>query len=356
MCIIMPCKFMSAAWAFIRKDLEDALRSHSLVFVLLGPLLLSLLFINFMEDSGGVKVSAAAGGFTESGFIQAMRGSDFCSLEISGDGEKSRQAVKDGSLTGYIEIPPGFDEALKRDEYPELRIYLNESEPVKAALLREAVRTALRSMAGQELPADIRVEKVGSFEGAMTLAFLPMWIVFSCLGAMSVTSSLLVEEIDGKTLNAVLLAPVKWWDILAGKIFCGLILAFLSAVMMLGLCYRGEGNYPVMAALILLGSFVFAAAGVIIGLICKKPSLCGAVNSLVYLLMIMPVTMADYSDLMHKISGCLPAWYLCSGLNQAMFAGASWPAVRTDLLLLLLFGILFTAASAIIMKRTGEYV
>jgi len=346
---------MSAAWAFIRKDIEDALRSHSLVFVLLGPLLLSLLFINFMQDSGGVKASAAVGGFIESGLVQAMRGGDFCVLEISEDGEKSRQAVKDGSLNGYIEIPAGFDEALKSDEYPELHIYLNEGEPVKAALLREAVRTALRSMAGQELPADIRIERVGSFEGSMTLAFLPMWIVFTCLGAMSVTSSLLVEEIDGKTLNAVLLAPVRWWDILAGKIFCGLILAFLSAALMLALCYRGGGNYAVMAALIFLGSFVFAAAGVIIGLVCKKPSLCGAVNSLVYLLMIMPVTMADYSDLMRRISGCLPAWYLCGGLNQVMFAGASWSAAGTDLLLLLVFGMLFTAAAAFLMKGTGEY-
>ncbi|MGM9997800.1 MAG: ABC transporter permease [Candidatus Bruticola sp.] len=321
-------------FAFLCKDLKDALRSHSLLFILLGPVLVTVFFAKMLDSDNSVFVKAGVCGRVDSGLVNCMKLLGGCSIEKSEHWEELCRKVKDRQLTVAVNIGANFDEELYSGSYPVLELFIDESSLAKSMAARELVRTALRRMADQELPSDIRVTKVNAFEGNMSLVFLPIWMVFTCLGALSVASSTLAEELENKTLDAVLLAPVSWAAILSGKVLCGFVLASLSAFLVAFLSGGCRHGFLPLAALICAGSLVFSWAGIILGLLVKSQSACGALNSLIYLLLIMPVSMADYNELMCKVAYVLPSWYLHDGFNKVMFASGSWSDLQINFICL----------------------
>ncbi|MGM9991476.1 MAG: ABC transporter permease [Candidatus Bruticola sp.] len=338
-------------FAFLCKDLKDALRSHSLLFVLLGPVLVTVFFAKVMDSGDSVFVKVGVCGRVDSGLVNCMKLLGGCSIEKSDHWEELCRKVKDRQLTMAVNIDANFDEDIYCGAYPVLEICLDESSLAKSMAARELVRTALRQMAGQDIPSDIRVTKFNAFEGNISLVFIPIWMVFTCLGALSVASSTLAEEIENKTLDAVLLAPVSWVEILSGKVLCGFVLASVSTFLVALLSGGQVGGFLPLVALIGTGSLLFSLAGIVLGLLVKSQSACGALNSLIYLMLIMPVSMSDYNELMRSISYVLPSWYLNDGFNKIMFASGSWPDLRINFLCLGAELILLTAVGVWSLRR-----
>lgn len=349
---------LRTAFAFFLKDIEDALRSHSLVFILLGPIIMGALFTRIMGDPDSSAITLGIYGRTGSGLVNCLKFSGGCTLKYSSDWQALKEEVKNGKLSLAVSIPRDFDEELRDDGYPVLKVYVDESHFARSVAARELLRTALRQMAGQELPADIRVEKVNAFEGSMNLAFLPMWAVFTCMGAMSVASATLVEELEQKTMEAVLLAPVSWPEILGGKAACSFVLSWTASWAVLA-CSSGYHIPNIQVCLLLaLGSLAFSLLGIALGLSIKGQTACGALNSILFLIFIMPVTMADYSNAMRIVSRFLPSWYLCSGLNRAMFTPSSspWMDIRFETAGLTAFAAVFALLSALALHRLRRTV
>ncbi|MCR4783147.1 MAG: ABC transporter permease [bacterium] len=342
---------LHTALAFLGKDLRDSLCSHSLLLILLGPVILAAMFSRLTDPSAVGTLNIGVCGYVDSGLVNCLRVSGACKLEFSDNWRGLCQDVKNGSLDLAVKIAPGFDEELYSDSYPVLDLYVSESSLVRSLTARDLVRTSLRQMAGQEMPADVRVNKVNAFEGGMNVAFLPVWMVFTCLGALSVTSLTFSEELENKTMEAVLLAPVNWAEILGGKLACGFLLAWGSTVLVWLAGHGGKADFVALLLLIGLGAWLFASIGVVLGLIVKSPSVCGVLNSLVYLIFIMPVTMADYNSTMKLISRFLPSWYLCDGFNKVMFAGATCSDIARDVVALVMASALFILVGAWALRR-----
>lgn len=339
---------LRTVFAFLCKDLKDALHSHSLLFVLLGPVLVVAFLANILTDEDPVFVKAGVCGNISSGLVNCLMFNGGCSVEPTSESwETLKNKVRSKKLDLAINIPANFDEELRNDSFPVLELCVDESSLAKSLTARELVRTALRQMAGQDIPADIRVNKINPSDGgSVALTFLPIWMVFTCLGAFSVTSSTFAEELENKTMSAVLLAPVSWAEILGGKVASGFILAFLSTVLVAAVSCLVKTAFLPLIVLIGLGSLIFSIGGIILGAFVKSQSACGALNSIIYLALIMPVTMADYNELMQKIAHFLPSWYLYDGFCKLIFAAGSWASIIpnivclfTELVILAIIGI-----------------
>lgn len=313
--------------AIFRKDLEDAVRSHTLVLVLIGPVLLSVFFARSFtgEDVRRPALAVCDGG--GSGLVQALRSTGLFRLVESGDWEGCRRLVHEGKVAGALRIPSGFDQELREDRFPRLDLVVDESARSQVPIVREGVRGALRQQAGQDLPADVRVEKVNEVRGEVRQVLLPIWVVFTCLGGMMVTSSTLVEEMEKKTLAAVLLAPAALADVLAGKVAAGFLLAFGSSALVLALNSDGQGNLIGIAVLLALGALVFSAGGTVLGLYTRGQAAANAAASVLYLVLFVPVALADLSATMRSLSGWLPTWHLYDGINRALLTDAPLTAL-----------------------------
>jgi len=316
--------------AIVWKDLEDALRSHTLVLVLVGPVLLSIFFARSFTGGDIRRPGLLVCDVGRSGLAQALRSSDLFRLEELSDWEECLDRVELGRAAGAVRIPAGFDQDLRQDRFPRLDLALDESAQSQVALVREGVRGALRQMAGQELPADVRVQGLNPFRGEVRQVLLPIWVVFTCLGGLMVTSSTLVEEMEKKTLAAVLLAPVGLGDVLAGKVAAGFLLALGSSALVLVLNAWGQGNPLSLSVLLILGSAVSAAGGTVLALLARGQAAANAAASVLYMILFVPVALADLSTTMRAVSAWLPTWYMYDGINRALLSEAPLGNLRGD--------------------------
>lgn len=316
--------------ALLWKDLEDAVRSHTLLLVLVGPVLLSVFFARSFTGDDVRRPALAVCDGGGSGLVQALRSTGLFRLQESGNWEQCLAWVREGKVAGAVRIPGGFDEALREERFPRMDLAVDESARSQVAIVREGVRGALRQQAGQDLPADVRVERMNEFRGEVRQVLLPIWVVFTCLGGLMVTSSTLVEEMEKRTLAAVLLAPAGLGDVLVGKVAAGFLLAFGSSALVLALNSDGQGNLLAITVLLGLGSLVFSAGGTVLGLFARGQAAANAAASVLYLILFVPVALADLSATMRSLSGWLPTWYLYDGINRALLTDATLGSLGGD--------------------------
>lgn len=166
-----------------------------------------------------------------------------------------------------------------------------------------------------------------------------------------VTGILDIRQQKNKTMSAVLLAPVSWAEILGGKIASGFILASLSTILVAAVSCVVKASFLPLIVLICLGSLIFAIGGIILGASVKSQSACGALNSLIYLVLIMPVTMADYNALMQKIAYFLPTWYLYDGFCKLIFTSGTWANIMPNVTYLFIELTIFAAVGIVAIKK-----
>ena len=312
---------LRTVWAFLLKDIEDAMRSHVIIFILIGPVLLSVFFSRFFGGGDVRRPVVLVCDEGQSAFVQALRTLDLFQLQEDKRWEACVEAVRLGRACGAVHLSKDFDDELHLDAFPVLSITVNEASLTQAAIFREGVRGALRLMAGQELPADVRVESVNGHSGDTRLAILPIWLVFTCLGGLVLTSASLTEEMESKTLAAVLMAPTRLSDVLLGKTLAGWAIALVSSLLVLYLNSGGQGDNLALTALLLLGAAVFALGGLVFGLFARSQAVSNAVAPLLYTVLFIPLALADISESMRVFAGYLPTWYLYDGLGKALLNG-----------------------------------
>ena len=342
---------LATMWAFLRKDLEDALRSHTLVLVMIGPVLMSVFFARFFtgDDVRNPVVFVCNSG--ASGFEQALKTTGLFRVTPESDWDVCCERVKEGNGVGAVLIPESFDADIRSDSYPVLQLVVNESNLTQATVFREGVRGALRALAKQELPADVRVTKINAYTGDAKLAILPIWALFTCLGGLMVTSSSLVEEIESRTLDAVLMTPASWAGVLVGKVGAGFVMAWASTALVLLLNRDGQGSLAAMLLFVTLGALVFAVGGIVLGLLARNQSLANAVSSVLYMVLFVPIALADLSKIMRSVSMWLPTWYFYDGVSKALLSVPDWHCLGNDALGLLVGLVALFAIGAWALRR-----
>lgn len=302
--------------------------------MLLGPVLLSVFMARSFASVDIRRPELAVWDPGQSGLVRALQSSELIRLVPVDSSRQGEQKVREGKLPAALTVPADFDSQLEQDQFPRLDLVVDDTNPGQVALIREAIRAALRQQAGQEIPADIRVMKVREFTGAPRKTLLPIWVVFTVLGGLTVTASTLVEEKEKKTLAAILAAPVELWEVLAGKTLAGFSLAFGAAVLVLALNQGLGPNWATQLVLVALGSLLFAALGTLVGLSVKGQAAANAAISGLYAVFFMPVALADISHTMRMLASWTPTYYLQTALNQAVLGGSGLREVAGSLAIL----------------------
>ena len=150
----------AALWAFFRKDLEDALRSQTLLFVLVAPVLLSLFFVqSFGKKDFRPPRLAFHSERADSPLAAALSRRDSLRVELCQSEAQARKLVEDHKAVLAVLVSEDFEAALARDDYPILTLVTDPAQPARVAVARESLRGALRDMLEQEIPVDIRVNR-----------------------------------------------------------------------------------------------------------------------------------------------------------------------------------------------------
>jgi len=330
---------MPAWWvilAILRKDLEDAVRSHTLLPMLIGPILLSFFFARgAFTDSDRLRPTVACIDPGKSGLVRVLSGSDYgVTMRPVANGEEARDLLWRGKVAAVLSVPPDFDAGLESRDYRDVDLVVDDSRRTQQEIVRAAVKAAVREAVGQQLPPIIKVEKIRQGESGARQFMLPLWATFAVLSGLLIASASMVEEKDTGTLEQMLCGPVTLGEVLAGKVSASWLLGLGTAVLILAL-NEGWGGLAGPGFLVLaLGSLAFAGLGALIGLWAPSQATGSTIAGLTFLVLFFPGALADVSQAMGRVAAWSPGWYFQDGVSRALLGGAGLADLSLNLAVL----------------------
>lgn len=325
---------LSRTVALLRKDLKLGPRSPLFLWVLVLPLVMTLLiqgvFGGLFEprprlgvvDGGASAITAA---------LQELPG---IQLVLHADAAELKRRVEAHDVDAGLVLKPGFDEALRAGERPLLELYLSgESLAANRVMLAVTTLDLVRAVAGKPPPVAVEVVQLGD-GAALPIAdrLVPLLVMYALLVAgVFVTSFSLVEERENRTLNALLVTPVALPEVLLAKSALGLLLALLMAAVTLAL-----NGVLTQSAALLLALLVGAVMSVEIGLLYAAAAkdikaLYTLIKSL-NIFLLAPVIFYLFPDWPQWIAKLFPTYWFVDPIFQVAIRGASLGDVAGTLL------------------------
>jgi ABC-2 type transport system permease protein len=185
------------------------------------------------------------------------------------------QVLASGEVLFAVEVPAGFERALRRGDRPALLVAADATDPVASgsalATLGELLQTALRNDHAipdtVAPPFEIRTHARYNPAAATSLNIVPGLVGTILTMTMLIFTALSVtREIERGTMESLLAMPITPIEIMLGKIAPYVIVGFVQASMIIGVGIGlfgvpVEGNLMLLAAL----STLFITANLSIG-------------------------------------------------------------------------------------------
>lgn len=256
--------------------------------------------------------------------------------------------LANGTVLFAVEIPAGFERAVRRGDMPALLVAADATDPVASGSalgsLAQIVQTALRNERG--LPDtgtplfEIRTHARYNPAGSTSLNIVPGLVGTILTMTMLIFTALSVtREIERGTMEALLAMPITPIEVMLGKIIPYIMVGFVQATLIVGFGVLLFG-VPIFGSILLLAalSTLFIAANLSIGYTFSTI----AQNQLQAMQMSMMFFLPNIllSGFMFPFAG-MPVWAQWIGealplthylriVRAIMLKGASFPDLRYD--------------------------
>ncbi|MFG1412590.1 ABC transporter permease [Xanthobacter sp. VTT E-85241] len=208
--------------------------------------------------------------------LAALRNTAFFAFTREAHSEaEAEHLVRGGEVLFLVEIPAGFERALRRGEDPQLLVAADATDPVAAGnalgALAGIVGTALKQIryvdAAGAMPFEIVQHRRYNPAGTSQLNIVPGLLGTILTMTMLIFTALSVtREVERGTLESLLSMPIHPVEIMLGKIIPYVLVGVLQAVLILGAGVVLFG-VPVEGSLLLLCivTLLFITANLAVG-------------------------------------------------------------------------------------------
>ena len=210
--------------------------------------------------------------------LAALRNTAFFDIRHVATSEAELDSLlRAGSVLFAIEIPAGFERALRRGETPAMLVAADATDPVAAGSALGALEGVVRSALSRDRVTHLLAPAPAAFEIRQHRRFNPagssqLNIVPGLLGTILTMTMLIftalsvTREVERGTMESLLAMPIRPLEIMLGKIAPYVAVGFLQASLIItaGVFAFGVpllGNLALLAAL----STLFIAANLSIG-------------------------------------------------------------------------------------------
>jgi ABC-2 type transport system permease protein len=334
-------------WAIFCRDMLDAIKNTYILFALIMPVGMSLLFSVMLpaKQYADPVLHVVAYDQGQSQVMQKLGATPGVDLKTADSIDQVKDQVTQGSSVGMI-LPQDFDGALAAGRYPEILLYYNSDKTVGTqATLGGVLEDILREIAGQELPAKlVSTDVLGPDSGSgiqnfnvtnyMLILFLAMGLVMT---GVFVVPTILVEEKEKQTLQAILVSPASYADLVAGKALVGMVYALLSAFILLAMNGGFSGMAAVTVSAVVLGASFLVLTGLLLGAIFKTTAQVNMWSSIVMLALLFPAMFAlmpKPPEPIPAIMHLIPTNHVASAISAGLDGSATLAGAGVDLLIL----------------------
>ncbi len=323
-----------------KKDLQDSLKNRTILISLLLPLAASVLFS--VLDASQVPQS-----FTFAVWEQDTEVADFIESHAANIHVQPLQSLEEGRR----EVERGRIDALLAVESEDtVTLHVDASRPVRYYALTDMVRRLLDEYFRASPGYFLDVEAVT--EHGVGQSLLPIWmtLTMTMIGVMVVSGGF-AEERESGSMDFILTSPMNLWEVLLGKCLFGVILTFITMVLMLvlnGVMGFGIGVIVQVLLIVLVGAVAFTALGILVGTVAHSQSTARALGTVLYLPLLFPALIHDLSPFTERLASWVPTYYVFRSLEQLLYHRSGGLQLLMDAgllaitaMLLLIFGYVF---------------
>jgi ABC-2 type transport system permease protein len=341
-------------WQVLAKDLRLGPRSPLLLWALVLPVVMTLLFDgvfgNLLERPPRLGIVDAGG----SEIATALEVTDGIEVVAIDDADTLRRLLEDHDLDAGLVLPEGFDAAVRAGERPLLQLYAAGESLASDRLVVALTTTDLvRQVAGRPPPVEVEVVALGEVPLDLALRALPLLVIFAvAVGGAMVPAMSLVEEKERRTLDAVLVTPVTITDVLVAKGLLGVILATLAGTITLALNDAFGSDPLALVAAVVIGAVMMAEFGLMLGAWARDTNTLFTAWKSGAILLIFPVIFYLFPDLPQWIARLGPTYYVVEPVFAVAIEGAGLSEVAGQLGV----AIMICAALAPAVVVTGRWM
>ncbi len=338
----------------IKKDLKESLKNRTAVMIILLPLFASLMF-SLVSSQQVVRNFELAVSGQESEELISFINNNFKNFSIQEfeNIETGKEATAAGNIDAALNYNPKMENIEER-----YQIYLDSRDTINFFILRENISQLLSAYHNLNSGPNFNFQAAADFK--VSSSILPVWltVTITMIGLMLISASL-SEEKDNKTLAALLVTKVNIYQIIAAKTLFAWILTLITSILMgslNGVLTIGFKRLFLAFIIVTIASFVFSGLGLIISLFTDSQSSARSISTVIYFPIIFPALVADVSPLTQRLALFFPTHYLYQALDKVLVYQGQNSNLFIELLLLILFSIIFYLIILIYIRKADSLV
>ena len=309
------------------KDFKYGSKGFIFIMAIVAPILISLVlnlvFGTFFSQTAKLGINDQG----NSRLVDLVSASDSVQTRTYASADDLKKAVEVGAVDMGVSLPDNFDEDALSGNSIVLPAYVwGESLAKNRGILLASINSAVRQLAGQEVPVQIETTTLGDAQSVpWSDRMLPFVLLYAVtIGGGMVPASLMVDEKQKRTLTALAVTPTTLADILAAKGLMGVILALVMSIVIL-LMNQAFGVQTGLLMIVLgLGAVLAALFGLVLGALVKDINTLFATIKGIGILLYAPVFVYMFPQIPQWIGNIFPTYYIIQPVVEISQRGGTW--------------------------------
>ncbi len=280
-------------------------------------------------------------------------------IEFLDSEEDLQDAVIEGDILAGIVFPDNMREALLSGDILKVKAYFSSDIPVE---YKDAVELIIKELVfertGQELDIETKEEILGPDMMGMQIPprdrMRPMLAVLLLIFETFGMATLVTEEIEHRTLQALLVTPLSIKGFFVSKGLTGISLAFIQVLLFMGIT-GGLNHQPlIIITTLFLGAVMVTGIGFIIAALSKDFMSVLAWGMLVLIPMFIPSFGVMFPGAVTGWIEYIPSYYLIDTVHRVANFGAGWGDIWTNLLVVAALDLVFIWIGILALRRKAR--
>jgi ABC-2 type transport system permease protein len=309
------------------KDFKYGSKGFVFIMAIVAPILISLVlnlvFGTFFSQTAKLGINDQG----DSLLVNIVSASDSVQTRTYASADDLMRAVEAGAVDMGVSLPENFDEDALSGNSIVLPAYIwGESLAKNRGILLASINSAVRQLAGQEVPVHIETTTLGDAQSVpWSDRLLPLVLLYAVtMGGIMLPASLMVDEKQKHTLTALAITPTTLGDILAAKGLMGVILALVMSIVIL-LMNQAFGVQTGLLMIVLgLGAVLAALFGLVLGALVKEINTLFATIKGIGILLYAPVFVYMFPQIPQWIGKIFPTYYIVQPVVEISQQGGAW--------------------------------
>lgn len=270
--------------------------------------------------------------------------------------EELRRAVEERVLVAGIGFPEDLSSAVGSGDKPKITMYFPPDAPdsTKSAL-RSTVQSWGYAATGTSIDVQFSEETLGRelVTGPIPARdrLRPLFAVILIMTETMGLASLITEEVETKTITALLVSPLNATEIFLAKGITGVGLASLQAIFFMAVVGGLSRSPAIVLVALLLGSAMLTGLAFLIASVSSDTMSVMAWGILALIMMMIPAGGVLFPGAAAGWMKFIPSYYLLDSVHIAANFGAGWSDLWTHFGALGLSGLIISGLGVGMLKR-----